>query len=83
MHEAKLHRWHLNHLPSSPAIRVAVKCPRCGAESLAELQIAKIAEALILEAPIRVHAACHNEWWSTTFAERQHIRERLIAYRNR
>ena len=62
----------------SPVIRVAVKCPQCGAESIAELQIAKVAEALILESPIRVHAPCHNEWWSATYSERKQIRDQLI-----
>jgi predicted nucleic-acid-binding Zn-ribbon protein len=63
----------------SPVISVAMKCPRCGNESFAKFQIAAVAEALILENPIRIHAPCHDEWWTASYSERQQIREQLIV----
>ena len=82
MREAKLHQQYVDGPTGSPAMRIAVKCPLCGGAAVTELQIAKVAEALILEAPIRMHATCHNEWWSATFSERQQIREQLIAWQS-
>ncbi len=62
-------------------IRIPVKCPRCGGASLAQFNIAVIAEAFILENPIRLHATCHDQWWDATYSERQEIREHLIELR--
>lgn len=64
---------------NEPMIRIPVKCPRCGGESLARFDIAVIAEAFILENPIRLHATCHDQWWDATYSERQEIRQRLVG----
>ena len=62
-----------------PTIRLTVKCPRCGRGTLAQLRIAVIAQAFILENPIRLHATCHDLWWDASYLERQELREHLIG----
>ena len=61
--------------------RFPVKCPKCGGESLAQLHVATIAEAFLLENPIRLHAYCHDRWWDASQEERQQIREYLVERR--
>lgn len=64
-----------------PMIRVPVKCPLCGGESLAHFQVAMIAEAFILKNPIRLRAKCHDHTWEASEVERQQIREYLAERR--
>jgi hypothetical protein len=61
-----------------PTLRFAVTCPDCGLESLAELPIAVIANALLTGKSIRLHASCHDQvYWTATFIEREQLRKSL------
>jgi hypothetical protein len=60
-----------------PTLRFAVTCPDCGVESLAELPIAVVANALLTGKSIRLHASCHGQYWTATFIEREQLRKTL------
>jgi hypothetical protein len=61
-----------------PTLRFAVTCPHCGLESLQELPIAVIANALLTGKSIRLHASCHDQvYWTATFIEREQLRKTL------
>jgi hypothetical protein len=60
-----------------PVLRFLVTCPDCALESLSELPIALIANALLIDKAIRLHSICHDRYWTATFAEREHLRQSL------
>jgi hypothetical protein len=62
-----------------PTIRFPVTCPTCALVSLSEIPIAAIAGALLLEKNIRLHAGCHDQYWTATFIEREQLRKHLRA----
>jgi hypothetical protein len=64
---------------NNPTVKFPVVCPRCRRESLGELPVATIAEALIQHAPITLHAGCHEVSWRASAIEVEQIREYLGA----
>lgn len=60
-----------------PILKFPVTCPDCALESLAEMPIALIANALLTGKGIRLHAHCHDLYWTATFAEREQLRKSL------
>jgi len=64
-----------------PILKISVTCPHCALESLAELPIALIANALLIGKAIRLYSRCHNHYWTATFAEREQLRKSLAALR--
>jgi hypothetical protein len=62
-----------------PILAVPVTCPHCALESLAEVPIALIANALLSGKAIRLYSRCHNHYWTATFAEREQLRQSLAA----
>ena len=62
-----------------PILKISVTCPHCALESLAELPIALIANALLIGKAIRLYSKCHNHYWTATFAEREQLRKSLAA----
>jgi hypothetical protein len=60
-----------------PTIQFPVTCPTCALVSLSEIPIAAIAGALLLEKYIRLHASCHDQYWTATFIEREQLRKHL------
>jgi hypothetical protein len=62
-----------------PGVRFPVVCPKCARALLTELPVARIAEALIIGASIRLHADCHDVYWDATALEIEQIREYLGA----
>jgi hypothetical protein len=62
-----------------PILAVPVTCPYCALESLAEVPIALIANALLSGKAIRLYSQCHNHYWTATFAEREQLRKSLAA----
>jgi hypothetical protein len=62
-----------------PIIEFAVTCPDCALQTLSELPIAMIANALLTGKDIRLHSNCHDHYWTATFAERAQLRETLAT----
>lgn len=62
---------------SEPILKVPVTCPHCAMESVSSVPIALIANALLTGKAIRLHSACHDQYWTATFAERQQLRRSL------
>jgi hypothetical protein len=60
-----------------PTLRFPVTCPACALESLSEMPIAVIANALLTGKGIRLHSKCHNHYWTATFVEREELRKSL------
>ena len=60
-----------------PVLKFLVTCPDCALESLSELPIALIANALLIAKAIRLHSICHDRYWTATFAEREQLRQSL------
>jgi hypothetical protein len=60
-------------------MKVAVTCPECALESISELSIAVVANALLTGKTIRLYAACHDQFWTATFVEREQLRKSLAA----
>jgi hypothetical protein len=60
-----------------PTLRFPVTCPACALESLSEMPIAVIANALLTGKGIRLHSRCHNHYWTATFVEREELRKSL------
>ena len=60
-----------------PALGFPVTCPQCALESPFELPIAVIANALLTGKGIRLHARCHDQYWTATFLEREQLRKTL------
>jgi hypothetical protein len=62
-----------------PILKFPVTCPDCALESLSELPIAVIANALLTGKGIRLHSNCHDHYWTATFTEREQLRRSLRA----
>jgi len=60
-----------------PTLRFPVTCPACALESLSEIPIAVIANALLTGKGIRLHSNCHDHYWTATFIEREELRKSL------
>ena len=60
-----------------PILKFPVSCPTCALESVSELSIALIANALLTGKAIRLHSNCHDHYWTATFAEREQLRNSL------
>jgi hypothetical protein len=61
-----------------PILKFPVTCPHCALQSLAEMPIALIANALLIGRAIRLHSTCHDHYWTATFAEREQLRKSLV-----
>jgi hypothetical protein len=64
-----------------PILTIPVTCPHCALESLAEIPIALIANALLIGKAIRLYSRCHDHYWTATFAEREQLRQSLAAFK--
>ena len=62
---------------TEPTLKFPVICPNCAHESVAELPIALIANALLTGKGIRLHSNCHDHYWTATFTEREQLRKSL------
>jgi hypothetical protein len=62
-----------------PILKIPVTCPHCALESLAEMPIALIANALLTGKGIRLYSKCHDHYWTATFAEREQLRKSLAV----
>jgi hypothetical protein len=62
---------------NEPAIEFPVVCPECALESPFRLPIAVIAQALLTGKSLRLHASCHDQYWTATFIEREQLRKTL------
>jgi hypothetical protein len=62
-----------------PTLIFAVTCPDCALQSLSEIPIAVIANALQTGRSIRLYAACHDQYWTATFVEREKLRKTLAS----
>jgi hypothetical protein len=60
-----------------PILKFPVTCPNCALESVSELSIALIANALLTGKGIRLHSTCHDHYWTATFTEREQLRKSL------
>lgn len=60
-----------------PTLKFPVTCPACALESLSEVPIAVIANALLTGKGIRLHSTCHDYYWTATFVEREELRNAL------
>ena len=64
-----------------PMLKFSVTCPNCALESVSEMPIALIANALLTGKAIRLRAQCHDEYWTATIGEREQIRSALREIR--
>jgi hypothetical protein len=64
---------------TEPILKIPVTCPHCAMESLAEMPIALIANALLIGKAIRLYSKCHDHYWTATFTEREQLRKSLAA----
>jgi hypothetical protein len=64
-----------------PMLKFSVTCPNCALESVSEMPIALIANALLTGKAIRLRAECHDEYWTATIGEREQIRSALREIR--
>jgi hypothetical protein len=62
-----------------PTLKFSLTCPDCALESISELPIALIANALLIGKGLRLYSPCHGRYWTATFAEREQIRKSLAA----
>jgi hypothetical protein len=60
-----------------PTLKFPVTCPSCALESITEISIAVVANALLTEKNIRLYASCHDLYWTATFVEREQLRKML------
>jgi hypothetical protein len=68
-----------DQIMQEPTLQFPVTCPDCALESLSEIPIALIANALLTGKSVRLHASCHGQYWTATFIERQQLRKSLGA----
>jgi hypothetical protein len=64
---------------TEPVLKLSVTCPGCALESVSEMSIALVANALLTGKAIRLHSVCHDQYWTATFAERERLRKSLAA----
>jgi hypothetical protein len=62
-----------------PTLKFPVTCPGCALQSRAEISIAVIANALLMDQDIRLYASCCDQYWTATFVEREQLRKSLRA----
>lgn len=62
-----------------PTLEFPVTCPDCALQTLSDMPIATIANALLTGKDIRLHSNCHDHYWTATFAERAQLRKSLAA----
>jgi hypothetical protein len=62
-----------------PTLKFTVTCPSCALQSRAEISIAVIANALLMDQSIRLYASCCDQYWTATFVEREQLRKTLSA----
>jgi hypothetical protein len=62
-----------------PTLKFSAICPDCALESVSEMPIALIANALLTGKAIRLHSICHDLYWTATFAERDQLRKCLAT----
>jgi hypothetical protein len=62
-----------------PTLKFPVTCPACALESLSEMPIAVIAQALLTGKSIRLHGKCHDLYWTATVVEREELRKSLAV----
>ncbi|HEY2529977.1 MAG TPA: hypothetical protein VGJ20_18905 [Xanthobacteraceae bacterium] len=60
-----------------PTLKFPVTCPACALESLSEVPIAVLANALLTGKGIRLHSNCHDHYWTATCVEREELRNAL------
>jgi hypothetical protein len=60
-------------------LRVPVTCPDCGAERLAELPADRVTGALREGRALRLHAPCHDVWWTASAVEVEQVRQYVGA----
>jgi hypothetical protein len=60
-----------------PTLKVPVTCPSCALQSVTEISIAVVANALLTEKNIRLYASCCDLYWTATFVEREQLRQTL------
>jgi hypothetical protein len=60
-----------------PTLKFLVTCPSCALQSMTEISIALVANALLTEKNIRLYASCHDLYWTATFVEREQLRKTL------
>ena len=60
-----------------PLLKFPVTCPDCALESVSEIPIALIANALLTGKGVRLHSRCHGLYWTATFTEREQLRRSL------
>jgi hypothetical protein len=65
-----------------PSMRFFVTCPECALESTSHIPIAVIADGLLTRKAIRLHASCHDVYWTATFVEREQLRQLLRAIKD-
>ena len=65
----------------TPTLRFPLVCPHCGSERLAELPVSDVADALIRQESIRLHAPCHRSGWDATSTQMEQLREYMAAVR--
>ena len=62
-----------------PTLKVPVTCPECALESVSEIPIALIANALLTGKSLRLHSNCHDHYWTATLVEREILRTSLAT----
>jgi hypothetical protein len=62
---------------NEPTMKFTVTCPACALESVFDIPIAVVANALLMDKGIRLHAGCHGQYWTATFVEREQLRKTL------
>jgi hypothetical protein len=62
-----------------PTLKVPLTCPDCALESLSEIPIALIANALLTGKSLRLHSNCHDHYWTATLVEREILRKSLAT----
>ena len=63
-----------------PTLKFSVTCPDCALESVSEMPIAVIANALLAGKILRLYSRCHDRYWTATFTERQQLRNSLAGF---
>jgi hypothetical protein len=62
-----------------PTLKIPVTCPDCALETLSEIPIALIANALLTGKSLRLRSTCHDHYWTATSVEREILRKSLAS----
>jgi len=62
-----------------PTLKFSVTCPDCALESISEMPIAVIANALLTGKSLRLYSRCHDRYWTANFLEREKLRKSLAV----